>query len=169
MTISIADLQAASKRQRIVIARSLAEARTKSIRTAFLCHSHRDAELAEGFITLLGEKGCQVYVDWMDTEMPQRPTRETASRIQQKIVELDLFLFLATPNSMASRWCPWEIGYANGKKPIDHILVVPTISNGITHGSEYLDLYRHVEVSNQGNIAAWQPGTTQNGIHLDRI
>lgn len=38
----------------------------------------------------------------------------TPATIKQKIRDLTSFLFLATPNSIASRWCPWEIGYADG-------------------------------------------------------
>lgn len=51
--------------------------------------------------------------------MPERPNKETAQRIQGKIREIDYFLFLATENSGASRWCPWEIGYADSQKPAD--------------------------------------------------
>lgn len=58
--------------------------------------------------------------------MPEEPNRETAGRIQAAIRNSDVFLFLATENSMSSRWCPWELGYADGVKPLDSIAVVPT-------------------------------------------
>jgi len=60
----------------------------------FLCHSHHDELLVRGVITLLEEAGCRVYVDWADGSMPETPTRETAARIKQKIVDLNYFISL---------------------------------------------------------------------------
>ena len=90
-------------------------------------------------------------------------------RIQQKIVELDFFLFLATANSMASRWCPWEIGYADGKKAIEWILLVRTTDGIKTHGNEYLQLYRNLDFSDRNELAVWQPGRTQGGILVKNL
>jgi hypothetical protein len=115
-------------------------------------------------IVLLEEAGWHVYVDWADGAMPETPTRETAVQIQRKIVDLDFFLFLATANSMRSRWCPWEIGYADGKKPINRILILPTADGAVTHGSEYLQLYRRIDLSAARRLAVWRPGDTKNGV-----
>lgn len=78
--------------------------------TAFLSHSHKDADLAKGLQAFLQAQGWLVYIDWQDTSMPPRPNKETADRIKVKIKRLDWFLYLATANSATSRWCPWEIG-----------------------------------------------------------
>lgn len=127
-------------------------------RSAFLCHSHRDVVLVTGLLRMLHNSGFQLYVDWADHEMPEKPNRETAQRIKNKIAEHHLFLFLATANSVTSRWCPWEIGYADGKKPIESIVVIPTIEGATTYGSEYLDLYRRLDLSSLGKLAVWAPG-----------
>lgn len=127
MPIRLTDLRAASTRSRLVKeASSRQEARAAGIQTAFLCHSHRDQLLARGLQTLLREHGWNLYIDWQDSSTPDRPNRETANRIKGKIRESDRFLFLATPNSVASRWCPWEIGYGDSAKGADEILVIPT-------------------------------------------
>jgi hypothetical protein len=85
--------------------------------------------------------------------MPERPTRRTAERIQEKIRGCNVFLFLATSNSMSSRWCPWEIGYADGVKRVDSILVIPTQDGwGTVYGNEYLQLYRHLDFAPIGGI-----------------
>lgn len=89
--------------------------------------------------------------------MPERPNRETAARIQNRIVECNYFIFLATSNSTQSRWCPWEIGYADGKKKLDDIFVVPTQDSFKAYGNEYLDLYRRIDFSNMQKLGAWQP------------
>lgn len=160
MAIGIERLRAAATRSPSVV-RSLSEAKTARLKTAFLCHSHRDADLAKGLVNMLAEAGWRIYVDWADVEMPDTPNRETAKRIQQKIIELDWFLFLATANSMSSRWCPWEIGYADGKKAIDQIFIVPTQDGAKTHGNEYLQLYRRIDLAASGQLATWRPGETQ--------
>lgn len=160
MPIRVDVLKSAGSRHAGSPIRTLSEARIVGPRsTAFLCHSHKDQGLAKGLVTLLAEAGWRVYVDWADTEMPDTPNRETAKKIQQKIIDLHFFLFLATSNSMASRWCPWEIGYADGKKPLDQIFVIPTIDAGRTHGNEYLQLYRRIDVADIGQqLSAYSPG-----------
>ncbi|MBO9687079.1 MAG: toll/interleukin-1 receptor domain-containing protein [Mitsuaria chitosanitabida] len=115
-------------------------------RAASLCHSHHDRDLAIGLQQRLREQGVDVYIDWQDKAMPAEPNRITAQRIQAVIKGCDLFLFLATANSAASRWCPWEIGYADGVKRLDQIAIVPTRdSSGHHHGNEYLQLYRRID------------------------
>lgn len=63
----------------------------------------------------------------------------------------DLFLFLATANSLASRWYPWELGHADGVKSFDQVAVVPTNDGAQTHGSEYVQLYRRIEPAGGGS------------------
>jgi hypothetical protein len=135
-------------------------------RTAFLCHSSKDNALATGLVSLLQEAGWDVYVDYEDSSMPEKPDRTTADTIQKKIVSMDFFLFLATPSSVMSRWCPWEIGYADGCKPNESIWVVQTEENGNVYGNEYLDLYRSVDFSNKDQLAVWDPGQSSSGTVL---
>jgi len=91
--------------------------------------------------------------------MPSTPNKETAKKIQGKIESMKYFLFLATENSMSSRWCPWEIGYANGKKPIDNVLIIPTSERGKSHGNEYLELYRRIDQNSYGTVGVLTPGS----------
>ena len=167
MPISIDKLRAASTRTGFAkSARNLTEARTLGLRTAFLCHSHDDASDVEGLMNLFQEDGWRVYVDWQDAAMPEKPTRETAERIQRKIREMDYFLFLATQNSVTSRWCPWEIGYADSEKAADHILIIPTTDRtGRWYGNEYLQLYRRVDEAKDGKLGVWSPDQT-TGVYL---
>lgn len=109
------------------------------------------------------DAGCSVYIDCIDQEMPERPNRETAARIKAKIVENDYFMFLATETSMRSRWCPWEIGYADGVKKVDNIIITPTSTGYSTHGSEYFDLYRRLVIADDGELAIFDPGKNSNG------
>src|SRR5450830_1080378 len=160
MPISIDEIRNASNFVKKATAKTINEAKASNMATAFLCHSHLDADLVKGTINLLNNDGWNVYVDWADSSMPAIPNRETAQLIQKKIVALNYFLFLATPNSMVSRWCPWEIGYATGEKPIDNILIIPTTDrSGKWHGNEYLQLYRKIDVAKEGGFGVFHPGS----------
>ena len=88
----------------------------------------------------------------------------TAKKIQGKIESMKYFLFLATENSMSSRWCPWEIGYANGKKSIDNVLIIPTSERGKSHGNEYLQLYRRLDQGFNGKVGVFNPGSFRQDI-----
>lgn len=166
MALSINDLKAASRRmQKRVVANSLFDAQSKNKQTAFLCHSHKDNDLAEGLQTLLAEDGWDVYIDWQDNEMPETPNKETASKIKNKISETDWFLFLATPNSTNSKWCPWEIGYADARKIHEKIIIIPTTDqSGRWYGNEYLQLYRKLDTASstikKSGYAVFEPGST---------
>ncbi len=83
-----------------------------------------------------------------DQSMPPKPSKATAKKIQQRITDAELFLFLATANSRASRWCPWEIGYADSGKR--NIYIIPTHDDKVTYGNEYLELYPKIDESNVG-------------------
>jgi hypothetical protein len=155
--------QAATRTTVYKSVRTITEAKLQGLQTVFLCHSHKDEVLVRGLISLLHDQGWKVYVDWADTTMPETPNEETARKIKEKIVESAFFMFLATANSTASRWCPWEIGYADGKKPIDKIIVIPTSNGSTVYGNEYLSLYRILDVSNTSKLAVWKPGSSTGG------
>lgn len=137
-------------------------------RTAFLCHSHHDRELALGLQAYLREQGLDLYIDWQDAAMPPEPNAETANKLRQRIVNCEWFLFLATGNSMASRWCPWELGCADGKKPNEKIAIVPTRDGQSTHGNEYLQLYRRIEMDSTGGLGIFSPNT-MSGYKVNSI
>jgi hypothetical protein len=157
MALAQSDLQQAAQRQ--PLRKSLSY--SPSQRTAFLCHSHKDNTLAEGLQVWLAEQGVDLYIDWKDSTMPEHPNRETAERIQHRIKTCDWFLFLATRNSMSSRWCPWELGYADGMKPLERIAIVPTSDSISTHGNEYIDLYRRIDISVAKDLLWVPPGSHQ--------
>lgn len=165
MPLDLGTLRSAGSRSRYYTTASNSQnARTLGYRTAFLCHSHKDRIAVEGLLKFFKDQGLHLYVDWMDSEMPEHTNGNTARMIKSRILEAELFLFLATPNALASRWCPWEIGYADGVKSYDSIFVIPTKEHGKTYGNEYVDIYRHIDESQQGGLAAWYPGRTSGGV-----
>jgi hypothetical protein len=166
MPIDLDQLSAAARRRHVAVARSLSEAHQAGIRTAFLCHSHKDALYVQGLLVLLEEAGWRIYIDWLDSSMPETPNEKTAANIRSRIRSNDYFLFLATPNSLASRWCPWEIGFADGVKPNERIFVIPTRLGQNYYGNEYIGLYRRIDISDAGPLGAWPPGMSTGGVYV---
>jgi len=137
--------KSASYQERIYEDTLIKIATAKKRRMAFLCHSHKDEEIVKGLIVIFREAGVELYVDWKDHTMPEITNAVTAKKIQDKIISSNVFLLLATANSKESRWCPWEIGYADaGKK---NIYIVPTTDGNNTYGNEYLQLYKKIDVA----------------------
>ena len=152
MTISQHDLRSAATRN---VSLKNQRSRGYGQKTGFLCHSHKDRDMALGLQQWLKEQGMELYIDWQDPYMPNTPDGTTADRIRTAIKAADVFLFLATNDSMASRWCPWELGFADGTKRNNQIAVIATRdASGNYYGNEYLQLYRRIDQS-AGNAVHW--------------
>jgi hypothetical protein len=135
--------------------------------TIFLSHSSKDRVLAQGFVLYLASLGISVYVNWNDSDMPRVTNRETAEKLKVKIKDNKLFMILATKNALGSKWVPWEAGIADQCKGERAILLVPVADpSGRYEGSEYLQLYRHVEAAAAGGFGVFSPGQT-NGVLLE--
>jgi hypothetical protein len=175
VAIKIRTLKSAATRSgQVVVSKSLHEAASRHEQTAFLCHSHEDKELAKGLQVLLKENGWDIYIDWLDNDLPSSPEKETAEKIKSKINQTDWFLFLATSNSTASRWCPWEIGYADAVKSYEKILIIPTEDDsGWWYGNEYLQLYNQItDASNsigKTGYAVFRPKSSQSGMWVENL
>ncbi|MDR1877514.1 MAG: toll/interleukin-1 receptor domain-containing protein [Flavobacteriaceae bacterium] len=110
--------------------------------TVFLSHKHFDTEDLKRTIALFKRLGVDVYIDWMDEEMPQKTSGETAQKIKQKIKSNKKFVLLATEDAISSKWCNWELGYGDAHKYIEHIAILPVKSDYTDFsGSEYLQIY----------------------------
>ncbi len=111
----------------------------------FLSHKHDEKEKLEGAISLLKSYGVDVYVDWLDDEMPKTTSGQTASRIKEKIKENHKFILLATEAAISSKWCNWELGLGDAAKYIENIALLP-IKRDYSEftGSEYLEIYPYI-------------------------
>lgn len=109
----------------------------------FLSHKHDEKEIIQEVITLLNKLGVDVYVDWLDYEMPKNTNGYTAKRIKEKIRKNDKFILLATEAAISSKWCNWELGYGDACKYHKNIAIMPiTEKEGSQFsGSEYLQIY----------------------------
>ena len=91
----------------------------------FLSHKHDEDAVLNDVISMLKNLGVNVYVDWMDKEMPRYTSGETALKIKNKIKLCKKFILLATESAIASKWCNWELGYGDAHKYRENIAIMP--------------------------------------------
>jgi TIR domain-containing protein len=125
---------------------SLNEAKSRSIRTVFLSHSHSDKDVIEPAIALLKSVGVNVYVDWKDSSMPAITNAVTAEKIKDNIRKHDRFILLASPAAIKSNWVNWELGFGDAHKYLPNIALLPVVeTTDDWKDAEYLRIYPYIE------------------------
>jgi hypothetical protein len=136
----------------------------------FLSHSHNDAQGItkddlRALWAMLIALNCDVYIDWLDPDMPSQTCEGTAKRIKEKIDGCDRFLLAATSNAVNSRWVPWELGYADKAKGVSNIAVLPIADPyGQWEGAEYIRLYPTVQISTTGQLGVFPPSSSSGRL-----
>jgi hypothetical protein len=114
----------------------------------FLSHSYLDADEIDALYEDIIDMGFSVYIDWKEDRDLDRSnvTKETANLLRQRMNNCKSLLFVTTSNSTNSKWCPWELGYFDGKKGMSAIFPVLDISTttDIYTGTEYLGIYPYI-------------------------
>ncbi|HMO52379.1 MAG TPA: toll/interleukin-1 receptor domain-containing protein [Kiritimatiellia bacterium] len=123
--------------------------------TVFLSHKHTDSLLVRQAVALFKSLGVEVYIDWLDSSMPPVTDIRTANRLKEKIRTCSKFVFLASDDAIASKWCNWELGLGDAAKYLNNIAILPAGSRGKSwSGSEYLGIYPVITSEYQ-----YHPGT----------
>lgn len=122
----------------------------KHSKTIFLSHSHKDKTIVDKISLLFSSLNSNLYVDWLDTTLPEQTNRDTASAIQSKIRGTKHFLFLATYHALRSKWCNWELGIADSLLSERKLAILPIKSrSGNWTGNEYLHLYPEMKIDGE--------------------
>lgn len=76
--------------------------------------------------------------------MPKITSGETAKKIKDRIKKCKRFILLATDGAVESKWCNWELGFADaikGKKAV----LFPMKEKGSNYkGNEYMEIYSYI-------------------------
>lgn len=89
--------------------------RFKHSNCIFISHQKADREPAKKIADFLISKGINVYFDEYDRSIDRsNPDKLTAS-IQRGIDFSNYMLILISPNTLYSKWVPWEVGYGYNK------------------------------------------------------
>ncbi len=111
----------------------------------FISHSFSDKELVIGLLHLFTNAGYKVYIDWINDSSLDRSnvTPETAALIRQRVKQSKGTSYIATSNSTNSKWCPWELGVADGLT--GRVCILPVMHTEFFTGQEYLSLYPYLD------------------------
>lgn len=137
---------------------SLRKGLTTASSSVFLSHSHVETSHIEDAKRILEANGASVYVDSEDPDMPSSTSSATAARLKEKIRGFDRFVLLASEKSLASRWVPWELGFADAAKGMPSIAILPfTSASGTWRGTEYVGLYSTIRPAEGGGVGVFEP------------
>ena len=157
----------ASDTQRIETARRFRVASASATQaTVFLSHSHADMALVQATANYFASQQVVVYVDWLDPTMPSVTSPQTALGLKQRMNGCRKFVVLVTDQSVASRWVPWEVGYADGTKPATAIAALPVVQSLTQPVTEYIGIYSRIEVGSNGGGFVYAPGSTTPSMTL---
>lgn len=125
----------------------------------FLSHSSFDKTLILSLVDLFVSAGYAVYVDWIEDEELDRSniTVKTAQVLKKRMNNSRGLAYIATTNTINSKWCPWELGYFDGKKN-KRCCILPIMEQGEYDGQEYLGLYpylRHDRLEGASDYDFW--------------
>ncbi|CAO3408521.1 TIR domain-containing protein [Azospirillum largimobile] len=114
----------------------------------FLSHSSNESEkILLGVKDYLEEYSLTVYVDkYNDPDLsPDDVTKETASRLRNRLVNSSTLLYVHSGHSTKSRWMPWELGFMDGKSGKIGVLPVTKSPDRMYSREEYLTLYPYID------------------------
>ena len=124
----------------------------------FLSHSYQDKKRIVSLVKLFNKAGYSVYVDWIDDKQLDRNNVgvNTAQTLRERM-EVSLCLaYVATSNTAESKWCPWELGYADGSKD-GRCCILPIMENVDSYqGQEYLGLYPYIDYARLDNTEKYE-------------
>ena len=74
-------------------------------------------------VDLFVNAGYAVYVDWIEDEELDRSEvmPKMAQLLKKRMNSSQGLAYVASSNTAQSKWCPWELGYFDGKKEVLHI------------------------------------------------
>ena len=131
----------------------------RKIYDVFLSHSSLDKKLVLTLVNLFNEAGYSVYVDWIeDTQLDRNNVnKNTAQVLRNRMNGSRGLAYVATGNAINSKWCPWELGYFDGKKN-ERCCILPIMESQNFQGQEYLGLYpymQYAQVSGEDRNEFW--------------
>ena len=139
----------------------------------FISYSWNDRPYADKVVQLLEKCGYTVYIDYNDSRLDRaNVSEETAKRIIDAMKKCKGLLYLYSPSSSVSKWCPWEVGIFSGMKNLRCANLPLTEGyNEDFKTQEYLEIYPYVEydtVAENGRNEFWILESPNKYIALSR-
>lgn len=125
----------------------LKEASDLQGKNTFFSHSSKDDDKVAGAIRILRNHGARVYVDHYDPLNKTDDCTAIAAHVRSVISACRKFVLFATPQSIDSKWMPWELGLADGVRSHSNAAIFPAADRAFEQDwaqQEYLALYRKI-------------------------
>lgn len=112
----------------------------------FLSYRRKDKGHVVSVVRLLQSLGVNVYIDYLDDNLPDTPNSATAAILREKIKSAQRFILMATPSSGESKWIPWELGLGDGFLKYENVAILPLTDYSSTwEEREYYGIYAYIE------------------------
>ena len=126
----------------------------------FVSYSWNDITYADKIVQLLERCGYTVYIDYNDKRLDRNNvSEETAKLIIGEMKKCKGLLYLYSPSSSVSKWCPWEVGVFSGMKSFRCANLPLTQNSGDDFKKqEYLEIYPYIDyelIQNQNRYDFW--------------
>ncbi len=114
----------------------------------FLSHRYEDRDAVKGLADeLVNDFKYSVYIDWIvDPSLDRSKVNgRTAEILRNRLSHSRCLWYVTSDDSAASKWMPWETGFADGKT--GRVAICPLVSGQKTTftGVEYLSMYPYVD------------------------
>lgn len=115
----------------------------------FLSYRRKDKAYIDPVVKFLKKQGVDIYIDYLDEQLPDTPSSETAEILRERIKKSDKFILFATPNSKESKWIPWELGLGDGFLEYENVAILPvTYNSSHWEEQEYYQIYGYIKKAN---------------------
>lgn len=138
----------------------------------FLSYNIKNIDAVKAIYYVLTKKGLKVYLDSIvDSDMKRDNCgRETARRIQNRLLNSKSLLYAQSPSAGQSNWMPWELGVVSGNTHKCFIMPVTPDAKQVTPKREYLSLYPYIKPdSNNVMKIITDPTPTERSFSTDFV
>jgi len=123
--------------------------KSQADKQVFLSYRRKDKNYVKPVVDLLKRLGVNIYIDYLDDTLPDKPNNETASILREKIKTSDKFILMSTPNSKESNWIPWELGLGDGHIDYPNVAILPLLNDSSYWSErEYYSIYGYIKKAN---------------------
>lgn len=148
-----------STESRILQENAVLNSKKNDVYDVFISHSFLDKPLVLTLVNLFNQAGYSVYVDWIEDSSLDRTyvTETTINLIRKRIAQSRSLAYIATSNVSSSKWCPWELGVADGIHD-QKVAILPVLEDKHEfQGQEYLSIYPYIDYQKQkgGGMNFW--------------
>lgn len=93
----------------------------------------------------------------IDAQLDRNAVNKKTSEVLRARMDASKSLaYVATSNVSQSKWCPWELGYEDGKTR-GRCAILPVLDGSLSlfKGQEYLSLYPHIEYERRADVSSY--------------